>query len=61
MESTRLLYDQYRYEKSTAKEEIKTDVIKRLEDYRRNVNLYNTMQTVRSNSSISSQHEIKHF
>ena len=59
MEHNRLLYDQYRYEKDTAKEGVQTDMIKRIEDYRRNVNLYNTLRTVKSNTSISSQTDVE--
>ena len=59
MDHTRLLYDQYKYEKDTAKEGVQTDMIRRIEDYRRNVNLYNTLRTVKSNTSISSQTDIE--
>lgn len=58
MELTRLLYDQYRYEKATTKEVPQFDMIKRIEDYRRNCNLYNTIRTIPSNSSISSTSDI---
>ena len=58
MEHTRLLYDQYRIEKENVKEGSQFDMIKRIEDYRKNVNLYNTLRTTRSNTSISSQTDI---
>lgn len=59
MEFTRLLYDQYRYEKDTTKEVTQFDMIKRIEDYRRNCNLYNTIRTIPSDRSISSTSDIK--
>ena len=59
MEFTRLLYDQYKHEKEHTKEVSDFDMIKRIEDYRRNCNNYNTMRTVRSDRSISSQNEIE--
>jgi len=59
MESTRLLYDQYKVEKASTNEGIQNDVIKRIEDYRRNVNLYNTLRTIPSDKSISSQTDTK--
>jgi hypothetical protein len=58
MELTRLLYDQYRYERETFKDEMQFDTIKRLEDYRRNIDLYNSFGLPKSSSSITSQTEI---
>lgn len=58
MELTRLLYDQYKYERENYKEDIQFDMIKRIEDYRRNINLYNSFGLPKSNSSIPSQAEI---
>jgi hypothetical protein len=58
MESTRLLYDQYRFEKAAVEEETRFDMIKRIEDYRNNVNLYNSLRTIPSDKSIASQKEI---
>ncbi len=59
MENTKLLYNQYKYEKeATVKNEIEFDMVKRLEEYRRNVNLYNSLRTVGSDKSISSDKEI---
>ena len=52
MESTKMLYDQYRYEKNNATQEIQFDMVKRIEDYRRNVNLYNSLSSIRSDKSI---------
>ena len=40
---TRLLYDQYRTEKENANKPQETDMIKRLEAYRRDINLFNTL------------------
>lgn len=59
MEFTRLLYDQYRYEKDTTKDVPQIDMIKRLEDYRKNCNMYNTIRSIPSDRSISSTSEIK--
>ena len=59
MENTRLLYDQYKVEKETTHEGVQTDVIKRIEDYRRDVNLYNSLRTIPSDKSISSQTDVK--
>jgi len=59
MEFTRLLYDQYRYEKATTKEEPQFDMIKRIEDYRKNCDLYNSIRSIPSDRSISSTSEIK--
>ncbi len=42
MEVTKLLYDQYRFENNLIKEDIQFDMIKRIEAYRRNVDLYNS-------------------
>lgn len=58
MESTRLLYDQYRFEKAAVEEETHFDMMKRIEDYRKNVNLYNSLRTIPSDKSITSQKEI---
>lgn len=58
MELTRLLYDQYRYERETYKEDMQFDMIKRIEDYRRNIDLYNSFNLPKSNTSIPSQNEI---
>lgn len=58
MELTRLLYDQYRYERETFKEDLQFDMIKRIEDYRRNIDLYNSFGLPKSTSSIDSQKEI---
>ena len=54
MECNKLLYDQYKYEKEAVKDEIQFDMIKRIEDYRRNVNLFNSFGLTRSNNSIPS-------
>ena len=40
---TRLLYDQYRTEKENTSQPQETDIIKRLEAYRRNIDLFNTL------------------
>jgi hypothetical protein len=58
MELTRLLYDQYKYERESYKEDLQFDMIKRIEDYRRNINLYNSFGLPKSNSTISSHGEI---
>lgn len=58
MESTRLLYDQYRFEKAAVQEDIRFDMIKRIEDYRKNVNLYNSLSSIPSDRSIASQKNI---
>lgn len=58
MELTRLLYDQYKYERDSYKEDLQFDMIKRIEDYRRNINLYNSFGLPKSTTSISSQSEI---
>jgi hypothetical protein len=58
MELTRLLYDQYKYERETFKDELQFDMIKRLEEYRRNIDLYNSFGLPKSSSSINSQTEI---
>lgn len=58
MELTRLLYDQYKYERDNYKEDMQFDMIKRIEDYRRNINLYNSFGLPKSNTNISSQGEI---
>ncbi len=58
MESTRLLYDQYKFEKEATREDVRFDMIKRIEDYRNNVNLYNSIRTIRSDRSIPSETEI---
>jgi hypothetical protein len=55
MELTRLLYDQYRFERETIKDDLQFDMIKRIEDYRRNIDLYNSFGLPKSNTSISSQ------
>jgi hypothetical protein len=59
MEYARLLYDQYKYENDATKHEIQFDMIKRIEDYRRNVNMYNSFGLVKSENSIPSQSSIK--
>ena len=58
MELTRLLYDQYKYERENYKEDLQFDMIKRIEDYRRNINLYNSFGLPKSSTSIPSQGEI---
>ena len=58
MELTRLLYDQYRYERDHFKEDLQFDMIKRIEDYRRNIDLYNSFGLPKSSSSIPSQNDI---
>lgn len=58
MELTRLLYDQYRYERESYKEELQFDMIKRIEDYRRNIDIYNSFGLPKSTSSIPSQTDI---
>jgi hypothetical protein len=58
MELTRLLYDQYRFERETIKDDLQFDMIKRIEDYRRNIDLYNSFGLPKSNTSISSQTDI---
>jgi hypothetical protein len=58
MELTRV-YDQYRCERENFKEDLQFNMIKRIEDYRRNIDLYNSYGLMpKSNSSISSQTEI---
>ena len=55
MEFTRLLYDQYSHEKEATKDEaVHFDMIKRIEDYRRNVNLYNTLRINKSGKTLPS-------
>jgi hypothetical protein len=59
MENNRLLYDQYKYEKENTHDGIQNDVIKRIENYRRDVNLYNSLRTIPSDRSIQSQKDTK--
>jgi hypothetical protein len=58
MESTRLLYDQYKFEKAAERDETQITMVKRIEDYRRNVDLYNSMRSIPSDKSIPSQTKI---
>ena len=58
MELTRLLYDQYKYERENYKEDMQFNMVKRIEDYRRNINLYNSFGLAKSSTSIPSQGEI---
>jgi len=46
-----MLYGQYKFEKEATKDEIRFDMIKRIEDYRRNVNLFNTLSSIKSSTS----------
>lgn len=60
MELTRLLYDQYRYERDNFKEDLQFDMVKRIEDYRRNINLYNSFGlTPKSNPSSQTEIPLK--
>lgn len=59
MELTKHLYDQYKNSKSSFREDIQFDMIKRIEDYRRNIDLYNSFGlNSKSNTNISSQTSI---
>lgn len=52
------LYNQYRNERETFREDIQFDMIKRIEDYRRNIDIYNSYGLPKSSTRIGSQGEI---
>lgn len=59
MELAKNLYDQYKNERASFREDIQFDMIKRIEDYRRNIDLYNSFGlSPKSNTSIPSQTSI---
>jgi len=52
------LYDQYRIEQTSLKDNLQFDMVKRIEAYRRNIDLYNSYGLPKSSTSIPSQTDL---
>jgi len=52
------LYDQYRNEQTHNKDDLQFDMIKRIEAYRRNIDLFNSYGLPKSSTSIPSQTDL---
>jgi hypothetical protein len=52
MNNPKALYEKYELEKENLKDDLQFDMIKRIEAYRRNIDLYNSYGLIKSNPNI---------